>query len=470
MTYIIRGREYRGLDEVRQRMRELEAEYPSIYNPGTRNQLRRTAHRAVEEFEMLDRHFEDLKREQRSLERSARDPSHFESEGPPELGTRSPDRDRALRMIEQKAKAGRLPAVEAEGLEELVRSRDPRGIGARYLTAVGEPSYFEAFGKYVLDPQGALLRMTREEHAALQRVNEVERERAYFERGQSLTGSAGGFAVPFELDPSILLTSAGVENPLRRISRVIPISVDEWRGVASAGVTAAYEAELTEVAESTATLVQPTISSEKGHVFVPFSIEIGQDWSTLAAELAILMADAKDTLEAGKFATGTGTNEPFGVLVGTTNTVNAAAGQTFTRANGFSLSEALPPRYKENASFVADERIVNRIRQFETTSGSPLPEWREGAGPEGSVGLYMGKPLYQASEFPDTPATGNKFLLYGDFSRYVIIERIGTTIEVIPHLFGTNRRPTGQRGMYCYFRNSAKVVDANAFRALIGVA
>ena len=32
----------------------------------------------------------------------------------------------------------------------------------------------------------------------------------------------------------------------------------------------------------------------------------------------------KDVLEAGKFINGTGTNEPFGVLTGTTTTVAAA--------------------------------------------------------------------------------------------------------------------------------------------------
>lgn len=49
-------------------------------------------------------------------------------------------------------------------------------------------------------------------------------------------------------------------------------------------------------------------------------------------------------------------------------------------------------------------------------------------------------------------------------------ERIGLSIELIPHLFDTtNNRPTGQRGFYAYW-DSGKVVDANAFRVLIGLA
>ena len=66
--------------------------------------------------------------------------------------------------------------------------------------------------------------------------------------------------------------------------------------------------------------------------------------------------------------------------------------------------------------------------------------------------------------------TGTKFLLPGDFSRYVIVDRIGLQVELIPHIFGTNHRPTGQRGLYMCFRNGAKLIDANATRALIGIA
>jgi hypothetical protein len=40
----------------------------------------------------------------------------------------------------------------------------------------------------------------------------------------------------------------------------------------------------------------------------------------------------------------------------------------------------------------------------------------------------------------------------------------------MPHLFGSNRRPTGERGLYAYWRNGSKLVDANAFRALTGIA
>ena len=47
------------------------------------------------------------------------------------------------------------------------------------------------------------------------------------------------------------------------------------------------------------------------------------------------------------------------------------------------------------------------------------------------------------------------------------MDRIGLSVEVIPHLVGTNHRPTGQRGLYAYWRNGAGVLSANAFRVLV---
>jgi HK97 family phage major capsid protein len=369
-------------------------------------------------------------------------------------------RDRALRSVERAT----FPHPDEDQdrarshIERLLTFDSEEGRFARYLLATGSPTYKRAFGKYL---QG--VERSREEQAAMAQASSAE-------RALSLAAAGGGYAVPYELDPTILLTSSGVVNPIRQLARVEQITVDEWRGITSAGVTANYQAEATEVADNSPTLAQPTVSTEKAQAFIQFSIEVGQDWGGLQSSMAMLLQEAKDELEAAKFVTGTGTNEPFGVLTGITagQQVNAAAGQTFTLANLYALLAALPPRYRQRAAFVGDLGILNRVRQFDTV-GSSAAIWVDSLQDEVAPRL-LGKPVYEASEFPDTPATGNLFLVLGDFSRYLIVDRVGLTVEVVPHVFGANRRPTGQRGIYAYWRNGAKVIDANAFRALIGVA
>lgn len=375
-------------------------------------------------------------------------------------GMRHELRERAYRAVEASRPKGELadPDAAKSNMRFLLDERDQEdGRLARYLLAVGSPTYKRAFGKYL--QRGDTSGMNREEQTAWFGAQQAE-------RAMSLTGSAGGFAVPFELDPTILNTSNGVINPIRAISRVEPITVDEWRGISSAGITASYAAEATETTDNAPTLAQPTVSTEKAQAFVPFSIEVGQDWSGLQSQMATLLADAKDTLEAGKFISGTGTNEPFGVLTGTTNTIAAATGLTITLANLYSLKNALPPRYRVNGVYLADSAILDRFRQFDTV-GSSAAIWVDSLQDDMASRL-LGRPVYEASEMAETITNGTKIALYGDFSRYLIADRVGLTIEVIPHLFGANQRPTGQRGLYAYWRNGAKVLDANAFRALTG--
>ncbi len=40
-------------------------------------------------------------------------------------------------------------------------------------------------------------------------------------------------------------------------------------------------------------------------------------------------------------------------------------------------------------------------------------------------------------------------VLSGDFQQFAIVDRIGTTIELMPHIMGANRRPIGPRGSTC---------------------
>jgi HK97 family phage major capsid protein len=60
----------------------------------------------------------------------------------------------------------------------------------------------------------------------------------------------------------------------------------------------------------------------------------------------------------------------------------------------------------------------------------------------------------------------NYTLVYGDFQNFVVARRIGLTVEFIPHIFGDNGRPKGQRGWFAFFRLGSDSVNDNAFRLL----
>ena len=79
----------------------------------------------------------------------------------------------------------------------------------------------------------------------------------------------------------------------------------------------------------------------------------------------------------------------------------------------------------------------------------------------------LGQPLYEASDMVATVTTGSNILLAGDFSEYLIYDRIGVSIEYVPQVFDTSTgRPTGQRGYLAHWRVGADVLNSNAFRVL----
>jgi HK97 family phage major capsid protein len=63
--------------------------------------------------------------------------------------------------------------------------------------------------------------------------------------------------------------------------------------------------------------------------------------------------------------------------------------------------------------------------------------------------------------------SGNEILVYGDFRYYLIVDRVGMSVEVVPHLFHTaTNYPSGQRGLLAFWRNTGRVRSAAAFRTL----
>jgi HK97 family phage major capsid protein len=270
----------------------------------------------------------------------------------------------------------------------------------------------------------------------------------------------------------VIFTGSGVANPMRQVARVVTGMDDTWRGVTSAGITASWDSENIQVSDDGPTLGQATVVSHKASAFVPFSVEIEGDWAGLATEMSVLFGEAKDSLETAAFATGSGSVDvPTGLLtdlfaasatVGVTPTTDGAFGAVDVRA----IFGALGARYRPNASFMSSIDAMNEVRGFDT-SGGLSNQTVDLTQPYNFQ--VLGRPYYENSGFPDfTGTTGAaNILVVGDFRNYVIFDRIGSRVEFIPHLMGAAYRPTGQRGLYFWWRVGAKTVNANGFRLLL---
>ena len=341
-------------------------------------------------------------------------------------------------------------------------SRDSQdGLVARHILATGSPMYLTAFKKAL---QGKHL--SQAESFALDLY------------GLTIgTPSDGGFAIPYNLDPTVILSSAGSVNPLRQISSVETIVGNHWLGVTSDGIVASYGAEGSAATDDSPVLAQPEAFVEKAKAFVPFSIEVSQDWGALETTLARLFADGKDNLEATKFFTGAGhgSEEPEGLitgLIGSPSVIDTATIGTIAREDLYGLDDELPDRFNDGASAVAHRAFYNAVRALADDDFDLYLRIGQniGTNPIGNTNAeLLGYPAWRASGMSKALTTGNEIVLVlGDYRQgFKIIDRIGMSVELIPHLFDTGTGyPTGTRGLFCYWRNTSKVVVKNAFRAL----
>jgi HK97 family phage major capsid protein len=345
-------------------------------------------------------------------------------------------------------------AVKAH-LTRLVGTIDDPAAFAKHMLVTGSPTYQRAFGKALLG-----------QHLQAQEMQALS-------LGGS-SGAEGGYAVPVTLDPTIIPISDGVVNPLRAMSRVVQITGKTWEGVTASAVTAYRGDEGSEATETSPTLAQPSATPGRVSAWIEATFEISQDWGSIQSDLAMLIQDAKDVEESTSFVngagTGTGNNAvPEGITVGATLTVTTSGSAAFASTDLDLLEDALPQRFLPRAAFLGSRTIYNAIRHFDDYGGPDL--WVRISDPLGKGGntgrTLLGYPAYEASAMKTTHAANELFLVLGDFSRYfLIVDRIGMSIELVPHLFGANRLPTGQRGFYAFWRNTSKVLSANAFRVL----
>jgi len=365
-------------------------------------------------------------------------------------------RDAALAILSDEHRSQDVPILDesAKKVEKLIRSRTRHTDGdviARRLILTESDAYRSAFGKAMTQAQPA---WTPEEAAAISQFRAAE---------QSLTNESGGFGVPVLIDPTIILTSGAETAPLLGVSRIENITTNVWKGVSSAGVAFANEAENDPIAAQQATLAQPTVTPEKAAAFIPYSFEISGDYPNFAGEMSALIEQAYVDFLAAETATGAAG------VVGIFTAIDATAGSEVAVTTDGSLGpeDALIP-YKD-----LNERDRARSTWFMDVSvESQLRVGADGYGTRDlssdGIGPLLGKRVLlsdYAPAFSGTTGASNLAIL-GNFQKYVIAQRVGMNVELVPHVFDGDGLPKGQRGWLAWARVGADSVDDGAFRLL----
>jgi HK97 family phage major capsid protein len=372
----------------------------------------------------------------------------------------------AMRAIEGNLTAAeKLTGARADIAPSVRETMEHHPRAADAVIARSDPAYAAAFAKLfaIGDAGRAYASFTEEERVAFSRV---EREHRAANEG---TGSAGGYGVPILIDPSIILLGAGAINPFRGRAHTVTGISDIWKGVASVGITANWTAEGAAVADGTPTLTQPSIPAYKGAAFVPYTIELEQDYESFVEQVAMLFLDSRNVLETTAFSVGTGSAQPYGLQTRLTNNtfsqVVSTTHGTIGTADIYNVFAALEPRYRPNSVWLGSAVTQNAIRQAGDDRLGQLSGAGTAAGStllpvsaDGVNMLLLGHTFYESSGFKDLPAgttASAAFLTVTDLQKsYVIFDRMNSAnVELVSHLFDTSTgMPLGQRGAWYSWR------------------
>ena len=371
--------------------------------------------------------------------------------------SRSEIRDAALAILDRDGK--HLAARNGDHVEGLLRTRSTitdGGVIAKRMVLTESDAYRSAFMKGVSQNSPAF---TADEARALDEFRAMSEG----------VDTAGGFGIPVLIDPSIILTSGAAAAPVLDLARVVTITTDEWKGVSSAGVTWSYDSEGGEVSDDAPTLAQPTVPVYTARGFIPYSVEVGDDYPAFAAEMRRLLDAGYIDLVAQQTITGSGSSQPTGVFTALDANTNVEVVVTTDGAFGavdlLKVWKSLPERYRSNATWIMNTDVENEIRTFAAGADSAYYTVDLSAG---GIGTLFGRPIRTtdyAPEFTGTTGAAN-ILVVGDFSNFLVAQRAGMSLELVPHLFGANQRPTGQRGWFASARHGFDSVNDLGFRLL----
>ena len=302
-------------------------------------------------------------------------------------------------------------------------------------TSAEQIAYKQAFLSWVRNPGDPERRMVLQQKAAALETRATQTVTS--------TGSAGGFALPEQIEQAIARLSVDI-SPIRQISTVRTVGTSDYKElfdingaafewVGEAGTRSQTNTpDLAEVAPTMGMASAKPQASEESLDDLFFDVE---GW---------LISSAAETIAQGEgaaFVSGNGTNRPTGFLAGPTPVTTADASRAFGTlqyiASGqaaalpasddifYDLVYALRARYRMNARWVTSKLVLAAMRKYKDTTNQYL--WQPSLV-AGQPDLFMGYPITEAEDMPAVGA-GVFSAAFGDFREgYLIVDRVGMRI------------------------------------------
>lgn len=313
-------------------------------------------------------------------------------------------------------------AEDAREKEERQKRESKRPGVDRVDVETDGVSYREAFHAY-LRAQGQRGEMTAEERAVLDKgYSKVE------VRAQTTANTAGGYSIPEEMMEELVRTMKAW-GPMYDgdVTREIVTSGGNpmpFPTVDDTNVTAASHTEgatLTDDGGKDATFGTKQLDAYAFDTeWVRVSKELADD-SFLAMEslLGSLLGERLARLANLQLTTGTGSSAPNGLVTASTLGVTAAGAAAITFDEIIDLEHSVDPAYRagQRVGFMMNDATLKAVRKLKDGDGNYL--WQAGNVQAGIPNTLNGRPYWINQDMPSL-ATGQKAMLFGDFSKYYV--------------------------------------------------
>ena len=351
------------------------------------------------------------------------------------------------RRIDALGKAQRLAAEETALRGQIVETEERKASTGAGLSIEAQKRAFNAWLRGTdenLDPE----------------LRAYNRQRLAEGRAQSVgTTTAGGYLVNYEFGSGIEaarrafggMLSVSTVYPTQSGADLLLPTVDET------GVSGSILSENSAISESAMTFGQLTVSSymyTSGLVLV--SNQLLQDSEfPLDQFIANALGERLGRAQNAHWTTGTGSSQPYGVIVGGATGKTGAAGQTTTvlYADLVDLAYSVDSAYRQNAKWMMKDATVAIVRKL--VDGQSRPLW-EPAVQMGQPDMLMGYPIVVNNDVA-TAAASAKSIAFGDFSKYVIRDVTGVQLVRMTERYADAL----QTGYYAFQRTGGRLVASN---------
>lgn len=286
-------------------------------------------------------------------------------------------------------------------------------------------------------------------------------------RAQSVgVNSEGGFTVPTELIPELIKSMADFspmfdENITRQLVTAAgnPLTMPTTNDT---GNTAVLLSENTAASEDDAVFGQITLNAFKfTSGLIKVSNELLQDTAiNIEAELRSLMGERFGRGVGASLTTGTGSNQPRGIVTAAGAGVTGAA-STISFDNLIDLLHSVDPAYRRSAStaFMFNDSTLQTLRKIKDNDGNFI--WQPASVATGAADTILGEP-YVINQAMASIGAENISVLYGDMQKFIVRRARPIDIKRLDERFAE----ADQIAFVGFVRVDSEILDSAAIKKL----